>query len=167
MNWDAIGAIGQMLGSLAVFVTLGYLAVQVKHASQEARRAISQNRAETVRQLLVTDATDERLIGILTKTFKALGGEPSGTILLLMQRAGLTYEEAWSITMREAAWWQYRSEIIRNVDALAPGDRVQFDRVTRASYSASPLGRLWYEGVRGVFDPHTVRYIDNLLAQPG
>ena len=30
MNWDAIGAIGQMLGSIAVFVTLGYLAVQVR-----------------------------------------------------------------------------------------------------------------------------------------
>ena len=29
MNWDAIAAIGQVLGSLAVFITLGYLALQV------------------------------------------------------------------------------------------------------------------------------------------
>ena len=33
MNWEEVGAIGQVLGSIAVFVTLGYLAVQVKHVS--------------------------------------------------------------------------------------------------------------------------------------
>ena len=33
MNWDAIGAVGQMLGSVAVLFTLGYLALQVKHVS--------------------------------------------------------------------------------------------------------------------------------------
>jgi len=30
MNWEAIGAIGEILGALAVFVTLIYLAVQIK-----------------------------------------------------------------------------------------------------------------------------------------
>jgi hypothetical protein len=27
MNWDEVGAIGQVLGSIAVFITLEYLAV--------------------------------------------------------------------------------------------------------------------------------------------
>jgi hypothetical protein len=44
MNWEAIGAVGELLGSLAVFVTLGYLAVQVRHARAEASRALSQGR---------------------------------------------------------------------------------------------------------------------------
>ena len=30
MNWNEVGAIGQVLGSIAVFVTLGYLAVQLR-----------------------------------------------------------------------------------------------------------------------------------------
>ncbi|MEH6591642.1 MAG: hypothetical protein V7746_15385 [Halioglobus sp.] len=30
MNWDAIGAVGEIVGALAVFITLAYLAVQVK-----------------------------------------------------------------------------------------------------------------------------------------
>lgn len=30
MNWDAIGAIGEILGALAVVLTLGYLAIQVR-----------------------------------------------------------------------------------------------------------------------------------------
>lgn len=32
MDWNAVGALGQVLGSFAVFVTLAYLAVQVRHA---------------------------------------------------------------------------------------------------------------------------------------
>jgi len=40
MNWDAIAAIGRMLGSVAVLLTLAYLAVQVKHARGELRRSI-------------------------------------------------------------------------------------------------------------------------------
>ena len=38
MNWEAIAAIGQMLGSVAVFVTLGYLAMQVGQAKRQVQR---------------------------------------------------------------------------------------------------------------------------------
>lgn len=44
MNWDEVGAIGQVLGSIAVFITLGYLAMQTNHARREVQRAISQSR---------------------------------------------------------------------------------------------------------------------------
>ena len=37
MNWDAIGAIGQVLGSIAVFVSLVYLAVQIRRSTTQAR----------------------------------------------------------------------------------------------------------------------------------
>jgi len=39
MNWDAIGAIGEILGALAVVLTLGYLAIQVKQNSHGMRVA--------------------------------------------------------------------------------------------------------------------------------
>ena len=39
MNWDAIGAIGQILGAAAVFISLGYLAVQLKVANLTAKHA--------------------------------------------------------------------------------------------------------------------------------
>jgi hypothetical protein len=32
MNWEAIGAIGEVVGAIAVVATLGYLAVQTRHA---------------------------------------------------------------------------------------------------------------------------------------
>jgi hypothetical protein len=56
MNWDEVGAIGQVLGSVAVFVTLGYLAVQVHDARTDLRGSISQGRSEAIRGLFLTQA---------------------------------------------------------------------------------------------------------------
>ncbi len=36
MNWEAIGAIGETVGAIAVFVTLVYLAAQIRHATRIA-----------------------------------------------------------------------------------------------------------------------------------
>jgi hypothetical protein len=36
MNWEAIGAIGEVLGALAVIVTLVYLAVQIRQNTAAA-----------------------------------------------------------------------------------------------------------------------------------
>ena len=42
INWEAIGAIGEIIGAIAVVATLGYLAVQVRH-SKEATQANTQS----------------------------------------------------------------------------------------------------------------------------
>jgi hypothetical protein len=36
MDWDAIGAVGEMIGALAVVVTLAYLALQVRSSTKES-----------------------------------------------------------------------------------------------------------------------------------
>ncbi|RLA47946.1 MAG: hypothetical protein DRR06_01045 [Gammaproteobacteria bacterium] len=48
MNWEAIGAIGEILGALAVVLTLGYVAVQIRHTRLEAADASRQARADNV-----------------------------------------------------------------------------------------------------------------------
>ena len=42
MDWEAIGAVGEILGAGAVFLSLGYLAIQVKVASTTTKQS-SQN----------------------------------------------------------------------------------------------------------------------------
>jgi len=37
MNWDAIGAIGEILGAVAVLITLIYLAMQIRQNTEQAR----------------------------------------------------------------------------------------------------------------------------------
>ena len=40
MNWDMISAIGQMLGAIAVVVSLVYLAIQIRGQKQESHNAV-------------------------------------------------------------------------------------------------------------------------------
>jgi hypothetical protein len=37
MNWDAIGAIGEILGAIAVFASLIYLAIQIRNSTKQFR----------------------------------------------------------------------------------------------------------------------------------
>ncbi len=41
MNWDAIGAVGEVVGGVAVIATLLYLAVQIRQNAQSVRNAAS------------------------------------------------------------------------------------------------------------------------------
>ncbi len=55
MNWDAIGAVGELLGALVVVVTLGYLAIQVRQNTAQQKReetvSIQRGQNEVVAQL--------------------------------------------------------------------------------------------------------------------
>ena len=48
MNWDAIGAIGEVVGAIAVFATLFYLARQIRYSSEAQDRANQLAQAESV-----------------------------------------------------------------------------------------------------------------------
>ena len=41
MNWDALGAIAELIGVVAVLITLVYLATQVRQSNQMQRQQIS------------------------------------------------------------------------------------------------------------------------------
>ena len=48
MNWDAIGAIGEVIGALAVVVTLLFLSQQLRQNTRTVRNAYRSQMAETV-----------------------------------------------------------------------------------------------------------------------
>ena len=162
MNWDAIGAIGELLGATALFFVL----VQVRQARKDSRRALSQGRAEAHREL-ITMQNDDRVVRLRVKANVALGAPPGVVLLPLMERAGLTREEATLIWNIEMAWLNYRIQTVANVDELPDAERAAFDGGMRASYGAPGVSRLFYETMKPSLHPDPVRYIDNLLAQAG
>jgi hypothetical protein len=42
MNWEAIGAIGEILGAVGVIATIGYLAIQIRQNTRTQQSAIAQ-----------------------------------------------------------------------------------------------------------------------------
>ena len=66
MNWDAVSAIAELTGSLAVLATLIYLAVQLRQQNDVTRAQIEQQRADSVTQLSSLYSAGENL-GLISK----------------------------------------------------------------------------------------------------
>ena len=48
MNWDAIGAIGELVGSCAVIISLVYLAIQIRQSSESTKALIRQEISDSI-----------------------------------------------------------------------------------------------------------------------
>jgi len=82
MNWDAIGAIAELLGSIVVLATLGYLAVQVRHSRnllEENRKfalsQVYQARSDTRRQSAMHLSDSTYLAELLGRVGQGVEGE--------------------------------------------------------------------------------------------
>ena len=67
MNWEAIGALGEIVGALAVVLTLAYLAIQVRHAKEASADTNRLERSKGVRDMMLASAADSGLRENLTK----------------------------------------------------------------------------------------------------
>jgi len=53
MNWNAVGAIGEIIGALAVFLTLGYLAVQIRQNTKAVRASALDSSVNAVNEVRI------------------------------------------------------------------------------------------------------------------
>ncbi len=65
MNWDAIGAVGEIAGAAAVVVTLVYLARQIRHSNAVVGAQVYQERANTRMMLHHSISDSEHLAPIM------------------------------------------------------------------------------------------------------
>jgi hypothetical protein len=61
MNWDAIGAVGEIFGAIAVFVSLVYLAVQTRNNTRALRSSAFHQVRESFSQVSLAMAVDPEL----------------------------------------------------------------------------------------------------------
>ena len=64
MNWEAAGAIGEIIGAVAVVGTLVYLALQIRMQNKEARLAANQDLQRSVREISDSLRTDPEMLQI-------------------------------------------------------------------------------------------------------
>ena len=67
MNWDAIGAIGEILGAIAVLITLVYLTTQIRQntAQQKREELVSIQHGQNA---VVAQLQDPRVFGAYVRT---------------------------------------------------------------------------------------------------
>jgi len=61
MNWEAIGAIGEIVGAIGVIITLVYLAVQIRSSARATEAQVHANLSFEMESLAVALAQDDTL----------------------------------------------------------------------------------------------------------
>ena len=145
MNWEAAGAIGEILGSLAVIGSIFYLGLQVKHAAGVAKASAQQSAAQmTIDTMIPT--LDSQILS--TASRKATNDEE-----LTADELSNYLRWVW-IRMRvaENAYYQYRQGLL--------------DLDTWIGHSLLILGHIGPGTVAGPYwERFSLRYSDKFLEE--
>ncbi len=139
MNWEAIGAIGEILGAAGVIVTVGYLAFQIRQNNRHLAHEAQRSRAQAVRDNMRALADNAEVC------VKDGGGET------------LTATEAFRM---ERLWfgmlWSYQTSFLQlpRHQIMAGGTAI------RRMFETMPSLRTAWEQDRDSFEPNFVRYMD-------
>lgn len=147
MNWEAIGAMSEIIGALAVVITLAYLAVQIRQNNDLLR-------SESRQVLVSNDVTSLRAGMELADVFAKFVSESE---LSAEEQLRMSFMFALDLRNREFEYFQYKNGLLDEETWLA------YRHVILINHS-SELGRMWWDNVgRGIVDPKFAELIDDLL----
>ena len=96
MNWDAIGAIGENIGALAVVVSVVYLAVQIRKQTAESRLAAARELSNLYIQTLRSTREDKEFCSLYLKSiqnYDDLPAEQRYRVAIFIQEAFRMFEQ--------------------------------------------------------------------------
>ena len=152
MGWDAIGAIAELIGALAVVATLLYLAAQIRQNTTSIRAATFQN-----------------IIGSATAFNESLSRDPD---LIRIFRAGLA--DFGSLGEMDAARFHFQLlSLVRRAEnfhyqsrmGLLEDDAWQGLRTSLLELIGSPGARVWWKKNTGLFNPDFGVFVEQHLSK--
>ena len=149
INWDAIGAVGDFGGSIGVFISLIYLALQMRSSAAETRDAS----IHSVMELAIKFRAESYSGDLAEIRLKAAMGET------LTQLESLKFEGYLSalFELNELVFVQYQK---KNLD---PEYFEAWERRTQAAISQTRIKQFWARTKTG-YRASFVAYIDKLMA---
>ena len=153
------GAVGEVVGAVAVVVTLAYLATQIRYARLAASDSSRQGRADGVREVLMTTLSNRDFRDAWAKA----DPEMDSNMAPICDELGLTTEEANLVWHGCCAWtyvhWaQYRS-------MKTAEDERELENLVTQFYSRPPMEPVWRhsELLRALLDPEFVAWVEDTL----
>lgn len=161
MNWDAIGAISEAVGALAVVVTLAYLATQIRYAKVAAGDANRLTRANGVREMYLNLAQDPSLGVALAK----VDPEADAYHRAFAENFGITLEEAIKVDSQShyyfwLHWGQFAS-------TKSEEDVEEFRNLVRGYYSVPFVNYVWNHSpyAKLLLEPRFVAFVEQVLEE--
>jgi len=150
MDWIAVGAIAEIVGAIAVVLTLAYLALQVNHATQAARRAAVAEAVSAIREANAHLADDPAAATIFRKGVDGL--ENLSTEEEKVQFGILTFNLFKTCEHLHYQW------VVGAMDSEVWGGWEWHMK----GYLMFPGNRQWYEERRRSFSSRFQGWVDNM-----
>jgi hypothetical protein len=148
MNWEAIGAIGEIAGALAVIATLGYVAIQIRQNTAALNSSSRQALVDNDRYSLIAALENADLL-------EKLGREEP-----LSPQDQIRYTSIWVLDLRnrELEYFQYKA------GALDEAAWTSYQQTLHYTFGTE-RDRLWWAKVgRESFDRDFVAMVDEFIA---
>ena len=164
MNWEAISAVGELLGAIAVLITLIYVAYQVRNARKELQQTVLGNRDVAVRELMFELIRNPLLNAADAENAFKFRNKPRAVHARMKEITNWPDEKVVAFSNYQVAWWFHRVQTVRDISELSTAQKNDFDSNIVVSYSDG-LEKAWWEEFkkgRPPGDP-TVRYCEEVL----
>jgi hypothetical protein len=148
MNWEALGAIGEIVGAVAVVVTIAYLAVQIRQNTRSVRASMYQSLVESVVNFNTAFTQDPELAQAYLKGLEDLDG------LSEADRTRVAFALFSQFQMFQSMFYQ------RRLFTIEP-DYWESWRALILSYYARPGVQQWWQVRREVFSKDFRDYIES------
>ena len=148
MNWEAIGAMGEIVGAIAVLLTLFYLSIQIRQGVKLARSQIREQRTASSQEAIYQYAAHGDLIA------KAVRGKP------------LTDGEKITINMLYRAQFRvFEAYLHHYLNGLfEEGEWQGMKQNMRATFQIGILMELW-EKIGNEFSPELQQLVEELRGE--
>lgn len=160
MNWDTAGSIGEIVGAVVLVLTIGYMALQTRHARQAT---IDQNilaRAKSVQDHMLVIAQDRELRLTLVKNYGL-----HDHYAALAKANELTIEEASQADWANAYWfWVHWGQW---ASTHSSKELAELENLIRAFYGSEGMRGTWESSPWGkpILEPEFVVFVDGVLSR--
>ena len=150
MNWDAIGAIGEIVGAVAVFASLIYLAIQIRAQNKESRLGAIFEFTDLYNQINDTITSNSEMADIWKKAIseRGLGNLDDAERIRfssLLQKITRTWENS---------YYQYNEGRLN--ERLWQSFNIQISEV-----AACPAYRSWWQQRSHWYSEEFQRFVEN------
>jgi len=152
LNWDAIGAIGELLGAFLVLVTLVYLSLQIRNNTKEVKSESAHRVTDSFNQLNLLVASDERLAELWHKgvaNYDDLSDSEKASFGFIQLAAFRIYDSLYYQIQRGTGNKQLWKGEINTIRWLL----------------SCPGMRSWWRQQQFAFSPSFHEYIDNIICE--
>ena len=152
MNWDATSAVSEIIGALAVVISVCYLAIQIRKHTLESKLTATRELSAQHLDLLKTVATDEILPDIWlrgARDYHSLDNTERLRLSILYTHIMRNFEQQFIHARTDAAERTYLESINREY----------------SQFLSFPGFQQWWETSGYVFDELFKAHLDNLIAE--